>query len=187
MPQVTGTPLAQAEQALKAAGFSYDNPTGQTSTSIPVGVVIATNPVAGAYWAKDSAIHLVVSQGPPLPGFVGLPVTAAQAQAAAGGYSINQVPVTNSSQPPGTVLRQEPQQGTPITSGEVVTVYVSAPAQGNVPNVVGMSQQDATNALTAAGFQVNVTGFGNKVADYNPKGQAPQGSTITITMGIAFP
>jgi hypothetical protein len=50
-----------------------------------------------------------------------------------------------------------------------------------------MSQQDAQNALQAAGFQVQVTGFGDKVADYNPKGSAPKGSTITITMVIAFP
>ena len=188
MPSVTGQQVAQAEQALKAAGFSYDNPTGETSTTIPAGVVISTDPVAYTHWPKDRAVHLVVSQGPGLPNFVGQLVSAAQAAATAGGYSINEQPLPAGSQPQGTVVRQEPQPNTPIAPGEVVTVYVSPGPPGvSVPNVDGMSQQDAENALQAAGFQVSVTGLGNKVADYDPKGEAPKGSTITITMGISFP
>ena len=188
VPPVTGMQLAQAEQGLKSVGLSYDNWTGETSTTIPVGVVIATNPVASTAWPISRPVHLLVSQGPPLPDFTGQPVAAVQAAAAAGGYSINPQPLATSSQPPGTVVSQQPKAGTPIPPNEVVTVYVSpGPAAVNVPSVDGMSQQDATNALTAAGFQVSVTGFGDKVADYNPKGQAPPGSTITITMGIAFP
>jgi eukaryotic-like serine/threonine-protein kinase len=188
MPSVTGQQVAQAEQALKAAGLSYDNPTGQTSTSIPAGVVISTDPVAYTHWPKDRPVHLVVSQGVPLPDFRGGLVAAAQAAAAAGGYSINPQPLPTGSQPQGTVVRQEPLPGTPISPGEVVTLYVSpGPPGASVPNVVGMSAQDAAAALHAAGFQVAVTGIGDKVADYNPKGSAPQGSTITITLGIAFP
>ncbi len=188
MPPVTGQQLAQAEHALKAAGLSYDSPTGETSASIPAGVVIATDPVAYTDWPKNRAVHLVYSQGAPLPNFVGGLVSAAQTAAQAGGYSIQQQPVASSSQPPGTVLRQEPLPGTPITAGEVVTVYVSpGPAQVPVPNVDGMSQQDAQAALQAAGFQANFTGFGDKVASYSPTGQAPPGSTITVSMGFILP
>ena len=170
------------------AGLTYDSPSGEASTSIPAGVVIATNPVALTNWPKDRAVHLVVSEGTPLPDFVGGPVSAALAAAQAGGYSIQQQPVPNSPEPPGTVLRQEPPPGNPITPGEVVTVYISpAPAQASVPNVDGMSFHDAVAALRGAGFQVALNGFGNKVASYSPNGEAPQGSTITITMGISLP
>ncbi len=188
VPSVTGLQLAQAEHALTAAGLKYDNPTGETSASIPAGVVISTDPVAYTHWPKNRAVHLVVSQGAPLPSFVGGPVSAAQAAAQGGGYSIQQQQVSSSSQPSGTVLRQEPQAGTPITPGEVVTVYVSpGPAQVSVPPVTGMSLHDAVAALQAAGFQVSVTGFGNRVASYSPTGQAPQGSTITLSMGFVLP
>ncbi len=185
---MTGQSLTQAETALKAAGLSFDNPTGETSTSIPAGVVIATSPVAYTQWPKDRPVHLVVSQGPPLPTFVGGPVSAAQTAAQAGGYSIQQQQLTSGTQPPGTVIKQEPLPGTPITPGEVVTVYVSpGPAPVSVPNVDNMSVHDAADALHHAGFQVAVSGFGNTVNSYSPTGQAPQGSTITISLGFSLP
>jgi serine/threonine-protein kinase len=68
-----------------------------------------------------------------------------------------------------------------------VTVWVSAgPQQVPVPDVQGMNINDAENALTAAGFQVSVNQVlpGNRVLSYSPSGTAPQGSTITITVGL---
>ncbi|MGO8959738.1 MAG: Stk1 family PASTA domain-containing Ser/Thr kinase [Streptosporangiaceae bacterium] len=188
MPPVTGLQLPQAEHALQTIGLSYASPTGETSTSIPAGVVISTSPLAYTRWPQDRAVHLVVSQGPPLPNFVGGPVSAAESAAQSGGFSIQQQQLSTSSLPPGIVTKQEPLPGTPITPGEVVTVYVSpGPAQVSVPDVDGMSLHDAVAALRAAGFQVSVTGFGNRVQGYNPTGQAPQGSTITLSMGFIMP
>jgi len=187
MPPVTGQPIAQADKALRAAGFILAPPSYQTSASIPAGVVISTIPVAYTHWPKDEPVHLVVSAGAPLPNFVGQQIGAAQGAASAGGFSINQVPDNNSSQPAGTITRQSPGPGTPITSGEVVTVWVSAgPAQVPVPNVQGMTIHDAEQALSQAGFNVSVNQVlpGNRVLAYSPSGTAPQGSTITITVGL---
>ena len=189
VPSVTGEQVAQAEQALKAAGLTAAPPSYQTSGSIPQGIVIATNPVAYQHWPKSKPVQLVVSAGPPLPNFVGQQVEAAQAAAQSGGYSINQVAAASSSQPSGTIVRQSPEPGTPITSGEVVTVWVSAgPPQVNIPDVTGMNINQAEAALTAAGFNVTVDqiGPGHRVFIYSPTGQAPQGSTITITVGLGL-
>ena len=187
VPSVTGQPLAQAEHSLKAAGLTPGRPTYQTSTSIPAGVVLSTDPVAYQHWPKNKPVELVVSSGQPLPNFVGQQVTAAQGAAQAGGYSIDPVSVANSSQPANTIIRQSPAANTPITSGEVVTVYVSSgPQEVNVPDVTGMSVSQAQQALTQAGFQVTVNqmGPGSTVGSYSPTGQAPQGSTITINVGL---
>jgi serine/threonine-protein kinase len=187
VPSVTGMTLAQAEHALKAAGLTFGQPTGQTSTSIPSGVVISTNPVAYQHWPENKPVSIVVSDGAPLPNFVGQQFSAAQATAAAGGYSLNQVTVSNSSQPAGTIIRQSPAASTPITSPEVVTVWVSAgPPEVAVPDVQGMTVGQADAALSAAGFQVseNQVTPGSKVISYSPTGQAPQGSTITIVVGF---
>jgi eukaryotic-like serine/threonine-protein kinase len=189
MPSVTGELIIQADQTLRAVGLIPGAPSYQTSTSIPSGVVISTNPVAYQRWPKGKPVGLVVSAGPPLPNFVGQQVGAAQAAAGAGGYSINAVTLAKSSAPSGTVVRQSPQPGTPISSGEVVTVWVSAgPPQVSVPNVDGMNVNQAEQTLTAAGFNVSVTqvGPGNRVVSYNPQGQAAQGSTITIIVGFSF-
>jgi len=187
VPSVTGQPLAQADHSLKAAGLTPGRPTYQTSTSIPAGVVLSTNPAAYQHWPRNKPVQLVVSSGQPLPNFVGQQVTAAQGAAAAGGYSIDPVSVSNSSQPANTIIRQSPGANTPITSGEVVTVWVSSgPQEVNVPDVTGMSTSQAQQALTQAGFGVNVNqmGPGNTVGSYSPTGQAPQGSTITINVGL---
>jgi beta-lactam-binding protein with PASTA domain len=189
VPSVTGEQLAQADQALKAAGLIPAPPTYEPSSSIPQGIVIATNPVAYQHWPKDKPVHLVVSAGPPLPSFVGQQLSVAQAAAQAGGYNINQVTAARSSQPSGTIIRQSPQANTPITPGEVVTVWVSAgPPQVSVPDVTGEDIHQAEADLSAAGFNVTVNqvGPGHRVITYSPAGTAPQGSTITITVGFGF-
>jgi beta-lactam-binding protein with PASTA domain len=189
VPPVTGEPIGQADQALKAAGLIPAAPTYQTSASIPLGVVISTSPTAYAHWPKDKPVHLVVSAGAPLPNFVGQQIGAAQGAASAGGFSINQVTVTNSAQPTGTIIRQSPAPNTPVTSGEVVTVWVSSgPQQVPVPNVQGMNVNQAEQALAAAGFNVTVNQFGpgQRVITYSPTGTAPQGSTITLTVGFGL-
>jgi eukaryotic-like serine/threonine-protein kinase len=186
VPSVTGQPLAQADQDLKAAGLTPGRPDYQTSTSIPAGLVLQTNPAANQQWPKDKPVQLVVSSGQPLPSFVGQQVGAAQGAAAGGGYSINPVPVS-SSQPANTIVRQSPAANTPITHGEVVTVYVSTgPPQVNIPNVDGLNVNQAESELTQAGFQVTVNqlGPGNTVGSYSPTGQAAKGSTITINIGL---
>jgi serine/threonine-protein kinase len=187
VPQVTGETLPQADKALKAAGLIPAAPSYQASASIPQGEVIATDPVAYTHWPKNKPVQVVVSAGVPLPNFVGQQLGAVQAAAQSGGFSINQVPDNSSTQPAGTITRQSPPPNTPITSGEVVTVWVAAgPQQVPVPDVQGMNLNDAENALTAAGFNVSVNQVlpGNRVLSYSPTGTAPQGSTITITVGL---
>ena len=187
VPSVTGQPLAQAEHNLKAAGLTPGQPTYQTSTSIPAGVVLSTSPVAYQHWPKNKPVQLVVSSGQPLPSFVSQQLSAAQGAASAGGYSIDPVTVSSSSVPANTIIRQSPAAGTPITSGEVVTVWVSAgPPEVNVPDVDGLTVNQAEEELTQAGFKVTVQnmGPGQKVGSYSPTGQAPQGSTITINVGL---
>jgi serine/threonine-protein kinase len=186
VPPVTGQPIAQADHNLKAAGLVPSQPTYQTSTTIPAGVVLSTNPVAGSHWPKNKPVTVVVSSGQPLPNFVGGPVTAAQGAAAAGGYSIDPVSAA-SSQPPNTIIKQSPAAGTPITQGEVVTVWVSSgPPQVSVPNVQGMNVNQAQQLLTQDGFTVTVNqmGPGQTVGTYSPTGEAPKGSNITLNVGL---
>jgi eukaryotic-like serine/threonine-protein kinase len=187
VPSVTGQPVAQADQALTAAGLTPAQPTYQPSATIPLGVVIATNPVAYTHWANTKPVGLVVSAGPPLPNLVGQQISTAQAEATGSGFSLNQITVTNSSQPANTVIKQSPAPDTPITSGEVVSVWVSQGPPGvTVPDVTGQNLNQAEAELAAAGFNVSVSqlGPGDRVITYSPQGQQPQGSTITITVGL---
>jgi eukaryotic-like serine/threonine-protein kinase len=191
VPQVTGLNQAAAEAALRKAGLTPGPVTQTASATIGAGIVVSTNPVAGTSWPQTQKVGITVSAGPPLPSFVGQQFQAAQGQAQSGGYQLQQVPDASSNQPQGTITSQSPAAGTPITPGEVVVVHVSnGPPQVAVPDVTGDTVRQATRILEQAGFQVQVNSgifSGNTVSSESPSGQAPQGSTITLTLGFSFP
>ncbi len=187
VPDVSGQQLAGAEQALRNDGLTPGQVRKVASGSVDAGIVVSTQPAAGASSAQNTPVVINVSAGPPLPDFRGQDQQSIQQWAAQNGITLNVQQDTGSSQPQGTITRQSPAPGTPITVSETVTIGVSAgPPQIAVPNVDGMKIADARDALTKLGFHVTVNRFGpfNKVFDYNPKGQAPKGSSITLYAGF---
>ncbi len=187
VPSVTGMKLADAETALRNAGLTVGKVTSAPSTTIPLGIVISTSPVAGRPWPQTRPVAIVQSAGLPLPDLVGQQQSAAQQQAQQDGFQLNPQQDKKSNQPAGTITGQSPRPGTPITPGEVVTIRVSAgPQLVNIPNVDGLNVQQAVKVLMQHGFQVavNHVGPGQQVFTYDPAGQAAQGSTITIFVGF---
>jgi serine/threonine-protein kinase len=185
VPQVTGQALANAQAMLKQAGLTAGTVTKEPSATIPAGVVISTNPAAGAAWPQPKPVQITVSAGPPLPNFTGQQKGAAEMWAQQNSVSLNEVTVKGQ-QPAGTITGQSPAAGGAFTQGEVVTINVSAgPPPVGVPNVDGMDVNQATQTLQKLGFQVNVIQVSplSTVFNYSPNGQAPQGSTITLWVG----
>jgi eukaryotic-like serine/threonine-protein kinase len=190
VPNVTGLTEAAAQAELRRSGLTPGAVSTVASSTIPVGVVISTNPVAGASWPQPKPVSIAVSAGPPLPNFVGQQFSAAQGVAQAGGYQLQQQSVA-SSQPPQTIVGQSPAAGTPISKGEVVVVQVSSgPPQVAIPDVDGLTVSQATTELESAGFSVTVSGGifrGHTVLSYSPTGEAAKGTMITLTLNFAFP
>lgn len=97
---------------------------------------------------------------------------------------------------PDTVLAQDPKGGTGIRPGGVVTLTVT-PLDGEqlvrVPNIRGMSQDDAIAEIKAAGFiattstqESSEVSPGQVLSQDPPAGsQAPAGSIITLTIAVA--
>jgi serine/threonine-protein kinase len=186
VPQVTGSSLAAAQSALRQAGLIPGKVVNQASTTIQAGIVISTTPAAGLAWPVNKPVTLVVSSGQPVPNFVGQQKAVAEQWAAANGVSLNEVTV-KSSQPAGTVVQQSVPAGGSFTPHQVITIEISnGPPVAGVPNVDGQQVSQAEQTLSKAGFQVKVVQVGpfNKVFSYSPSGQAPQGSTITIYVGV---
>ncbi|MGE5133257.1 MAG: protein kinase domain-containing protein [Gemmatimonadota bacterium] len=186
MPEVTGQALAAAQTAIRQAGLVPGTVTRQTSATIPAGIVISTDPLAGVSWPQPRPVRLTVSAGPPLPDFVGQQKDVAEQWAQANGVSLNEVAV-NSNQPAGTITHQSPPAGDAFTQGEVITVsFSNGPPTVAIPNVDGMPADQAQKQLEQLGFQVTVNKVGplDTVFNYSPNGQAPQGSTITLWVGL---
>ena len=185
VPSVRGDKLAAAQAALQRVHLTYS--VDRVGSDAAVGTVLGTKPSAGKSWPQTKPVTIQVAGGPAVPNFFGQTLQVAQQWASAHGANLQQQQDQNSQQPQGTITGQEPGAGSLYQQGETVVVNVSTgPAEVNVPDVIGMSVQDATQQLQAAGFKVQVQSFGlpgnanGKVWDYSPVGQAPRGSTILL-------
>jgi eukaryotic-like serine/threonine-protein kinase len=185
VPVVKHDTLGQAEAALAGVHLMYT--IEKVGSNDPVGTVVGTDPAAGSSWPQTKTVAILVAASPPLPNFVGENVRTAEQWAQQHGVTLQQQQDQNSSQPQGTIIAQNPPAGSVYRQGQTVTVQVSAaPAQVNVPYVIGLTVNQATQVLEAAGFQVQVERFGlvgNRVIDYSPVGQAPPGSTVVLDVG----
>jgi eukaryotic-like serine/threonine-protein kinase len=185
VPVVTHDTLAQAEAALARVHLIYR--IEQVGSSSPVGTVLGTDPAAGKTWPQTKPVAILLAVSQPLPNFVGENIHTAEQWAQQHDVTLQEQQDQNSQQPQGTITAQTPVAGSAYRSGQTVIVQVSnGPAMVNVPDVIGLNVNLATRELEAAGFQVQVETFGvtgNRVFDYSPVGQAPQGSTITLAVG----
>ncbi len=85
----------------------------------------------------------------------------------------------------------DPAPGTELRRGDTVTIQVSeGPATAAVPNLVGSDPDDAEDALTALGFEVERTEGRSdgvsvgQVAAVSPDGAEAYGATITLTVSV---
>ncbi|GAA1968826.1 Stk1 family PASTA domain-containing Ser/Thr kinase [Kitasatospora viridis] len=190
VPDLSGKPLDQAKQQLTAAHLTPGDTSQDFSSSVPAGSVISTSPAAGQQLAVNTPVSLVVSEGAKpvqVPNVVGQSADQAQAALIGAGFqtALGNDQSYSDTVPAGSVAAQSPTG--PAAPGSTVTLTLSkGPQPVQVPSVTGMSESDATNALTAAGFKVHSTGlnfFGlSSVSGQSPTAgtMAPKGSTVTI-------
>jgi eukaryotic-like serine/threonine-protein kinase len=91
----------------------------------------------------------------------------------------------------GDVIKQSPDPGTLLDTGKTVTITVGkAPKQVPVPNVVGMTEDEAKTAITDAGLKVGVvspqpdSAPAGQVIDQNPSADqtVDKGSTVDLVV-----
>ncbi|MER7755945.1 Stk1 family PASTA domain-containing Ser/Thr kinase [Kitasatospora sp. NPDC097643] len=111
------------------------------------------------------------------PNLVGKSLADAKTAAAAGGAKFtvtegDKIACPDSNVKKDQVCTQNPQAGSQVAENAAITVQLSSgPAKANVPPVTGKTKDQATQALTAAGF-TNVT------TEYKDDDSAPQETVI---------
>jgi len=199
LPDVHGLHTAQASARLHHAGFVpqvRDTP----STTVPVGVVIGTEPPAGTVDRQGSTVTVLVSSGPTLitvPDLSGESLSSAQTAIADAGLANGTVTrQPSSSQSPGNVLSQEPKAGSEVRANTKISLVVAEAPKAKkvgVPTVVGRTELSAEEALERAGLtpQVSsvVTGEASsvgKVLRQSPSGgtHVAKGSAVRIFVGV---
>ncbi|MEJ7796981.1 MAG: Stk1 family PASTA domain-containing Ser/Thr kinase [Solirubrobacteraceae bacterium] len=199
VPDVVGAGRRAARQTLTDAGFKVkERPT--PSDSVKTDRVIAQTPSGDSRGVRGQSVTLDVSTGPQrtgVPGVVGRTQEQARTAIEAAGFRVTAVGREDDEQDPGTVLEQNPASGVPAARGSTVTITVAEQSsEVSVPDVVGRSQNTATETLSGRGLKVVVEEAPAESLEDDEivQAQSPdaeekvdRGSSVTITVGVFDP
>jgi eukaryotic-like serine/threonine-protein kinase len=197
VPLVQGLTQSQAEAKVRQAHLKPVT-VKQTNGTVPSGHVISSNPPDGNLEPAGTIVTLYVSTGPKLvqvPNVVGQNVSQAQNAVSGKGLSPHVRTNPNSTQPQGTVIKQNPLAGTSVKPGSSVTLVVSGGGV-KVPNEIGQSLQVAQGTLQGFGLNTTVnyvpatggTTPGTVVGmDPGPGSVVPKGTSITLQVAKQQP
>lgn len=189
VPDVRGSNVDTAQQALVDTNLGFGDEVRRYHPSVPEGLVITTDPVPGTSLKRDATVDLVVSRGPRpirVPDWTGRDADAATTALQRRGFEVSTTEQNSDTVADGDVISQSPDSGTLVRGDEVRLVVSEGPVMVEVPRVVGQGVEAATAALEAAGFGVEVQrssvyiGVQYVVSQSPSEGTAPRGSTITI-------
>jgi eukaryotic-like serine/threonine-protein kinase len=188
VPDVAGSSVGDAKQALRKAGLEPGRVTREFDADVTQGSVVRTDPENGTKRRPGSAVALVVSKGAKIevPDVSGLHVNDARDVLEKLGLRVRVAAERiHSAQDKGTVAEQAPHTGDTAARGDTVTLTVSkGPQTVQVPDVEGMGVDDARKTLQDKGFTVTVHRlfFGDTVFHESPSAgsSAPKGSKVTL-------
>lgn len=202
VPPVVGLSEADARQAITEAGLTVGDINEEADPNMEAGFVISSSPVAGQEISAAIPVDLVVSSGPEV---IELPdVTDMTERDATATLNDLDLRVTVNEEysdqvAQGIVIRTDPEAGQEVVSGDTVLLIVSLGREPvEVPNLIGMTEQEATNALNDVGLLIRVANTRQPVADPGQDGlvvdqiptsgaTADQGDTVTVTLGEYTP
>jgi serine/threonine-protein kinase len=191
VPRLTGRTESAARQALEQARLAVGDVRRAYDADVPDGEVISASVDAGVRVRRGTAVDLVVSRGPrplPITSYVGKPAAQARTALTGTGFDVEVTQQFSDTVAKGDVISQSPSSGTGFRGSTVRLVVSKGPRLVTVPGVVGKQVAEASQALRALGFTVEVRkvlgGFFGSVRaqDPAPGQRVPAGSTITLTV-----
>lgn len=198
VPNVVGLSQADAKSQIEAAGLEWElNPEKVASDTVEKDSVASTDPAGGAQAEKGSTVRVTISSGPDsvtLPdNLVGMsPDDARQAVEALGlKWEVNSSKVASDTVAEGKVAQTNPSPGSKVKAGQTITAYLSSGSdQVEVPDLVGMSQDQARSALKAVGLELgNVTTVDSdkdkdRIVSQDPEtgAKVKKGTTIAVSI-----
>ena len=198
VPPLVGLTLGEAEDALEDAGLILGVVTRRADALAEPDVVLEQSPLPGVQVGGGAPVNLVVSTGPEvviIPDVVGATPLEATNELLDLGLRPRVNEEFSETVPAGEVIRTDPPAGTEAVVGDTVLVVVSdGPTPVQVPTLIGLTENQARNALTNLGLVPNVSNSRQPVADPAQDGlvvsqiptagnTVPKGTTVTIVLG----
>lgn len=198
IPALQGMSKDEAETQLRNLNYTL-NFEEEYSDSIEKGTVIKTSPATGLEAEEGTQVTVTLSQGPSV---VAIPNNLAgeseqyvrEALAEAGFVAGRTSTVNSPTVPVGMVVGVEPGEGQRASAGSTVNIILSN-GKVEVPNLVGLSRDNAIAALTASDTLLS-TNIETVTTTEQPAGTVisqsaaagtliEQGSTVTIRIAVA--
>ncbi|MEV7908925.1 Stk1 family PASTA domain-containing Ser/Thr kinase [Streptomyces griseus] len=195
VPSLLGQTQKTAEQRLSDEGLGLKGVDRVFSDTVERGSVVSSDPASGARIRGNGSVKLVVSRGPEIvrvPDVVGSSLADARRALKKVGLAPGMVTKEFSEDVArGEVIRTDPRAGTDRNPDTAVALVVSKGAPVEVPDVSGLSVEDATAELEAEGLKAEVlpgrvhsTEAEGDVAEQSPgEGtEAAEGDTVQLTV-----
>ena len=200
-PDLTDKTYEQAEAELEKMGLKIERGDDVPSDEVEEGKIANQTPDAGEKVEKGDTITVMVSSGKEkvtVPSLYGETYDrkAIEALLKGKGLELGDVSYSESEEPKGTIIGQDPGRDDEVQAGTEVDIVVSKGTEkARVPSVTGLAVDKATEKLENAGFFVNPVYEDSDVYDKNTVfkqdpvsgAEVKAGATITITISKGAP
>jgi beta-lactam-binding protein with PASTA domain len=190
LPDLVRRPAGAATGRLKELDIPYREEQ-RPSLTAPKGNVAATRPAKGSVLKGDQVVTVVISTGRPkvgVPEVTGRSLADATAILGAGHLQARPERVFDDNVPKGRAVGTEPGAGSSVPWGSTVVLRVSkGPDLVEVPRVVGLSREEATERLREAGLKARfVLPVGSRVVEQSPAPgeKAKRGSDVRLLLNL---
>ncbi len=166
IPYVVDLETERAVFVIEESGFIVGQKIEVNDDSVPIGYIISQNPLAGKKMGPGSSVDLVVSSGPSLIVLGDLSkksVEDATQILDTLGLEFETIEEFSEDIEEGLVSGTIPEAGEIITPDDIVTVIVSLGIKIEVPEVEGLTYQDAINKLEEVGLVATISGDTNGI------------------------
>lgn len=164
VPDVRKMEPVEAERALLLAGLEGTYDEQPYNPNVDPDIVVEQSPVAGTRVKPGRRIYYYVNVSPkelvPVPRVVSLSEGTARTEIEGAGLAVGRVEMDTTRTPyENTVTRQQPNESQQVPVGTRMTLWISPGVDNTrevtVPNVVGVSADEARERLRSAGLFVD--------------------------------
>ncbi len=174
IPYIIDLETARGVYIIEQNGFVVGQKLEVNDDNIPRGFIISQNPIAGTKMSPGSNVDLVISKGPSLIEISNLSrkslVDAIQILETLG-LEYEFIEEYSEDVSVGLVSKTIPEAGEIVTPDQVITIIVSLGIKIEVPEVEGLSYQEALDVLEEAGLLATIKGDSNgRIVKQIPRG-----------------
>ena len=165
VPDLTGKTPEEAEAELEKLELKMEIGEEVPSDEVEKGKIASQTPGEGEKAEKGDTVTVMISSGKPtgqVPYLVGRPFDEESIRALlkASNYTLGSVSYEESDAEEGEIIRQDPGAGQEAEEGSAVNIVVSKGTdKKEVPTLVGLTVDEAKQAIVDAGFSVGTVSY----------------------------